>query len=278
MKKLRILLSNDDGYKADGIHTLARIMSRFGDVTVVAPKYHQSATSIAVSLGVKQLAYKDLPEEGPGDWSYLDATPASCVKFGLEYKYEARNPDLVMGGINHGSNASTGANYSATLGVVEEAVINGLKAIGVSICDHQPHPDFSAIEALLPGIVENLLAHWPEDRKGVFYNINFPALPLSQIKGVRFARQGRGHWIREFEPWNEDRLEAIGLTSDFLWQQQRVTLEPGEKAYFMKGDFVSDENDRSEADHLLIEDGWVTIVPCQADPTDYEELQRRRSL
>ena len=252
---MRILLSNDDGYKADGIHILAQLMSRFGEVTVVAPKYHQSATSISVSLGVKQLAYKELPEEGPGRWAYLDATPASCVKFGLQYLYEARNPDLVLGGVNHGSNAATGANYSATLGVVEEAAINGLKAIGVSLCDHAPHPDFSAVEALLPGIVENLLAHWPENHPGLYYNVNFPKRPLDRIKGVRFARQGRGHWIREFEQWDEQRVESLGIGNEFLWQHQLVTPEPGEKLYFMKGDFVSDE----EADATVLHDNALVL-------------------
>lgn len=271
---MRILLSNDDGYKAQGIHVLSRIMAGFGDVTVVAPKYHQSAMSIAVSLGVKQLVYKDLPQEGPGKWCYLDATPASCVKFGLQYKYEARNPDLVVGGVNHGSNASTGANYSATLGVCEEAAINGIKAVGVSIDNHSSLADFTAVEALLPGIMKNLLDNWPADRPGLYYNVNFPDRPLDQIKGIRFARQGAGHWIREFEPWCEERLSELGLTSIFLWQQHRVELEEGETAYFMKGDFVNDDSDPSIADHLLLKDGWVTIVPCSADLTDYKELER----
>ena len=155
MKKLKILICNDDGYKAAGIHVLARVMSKFGDVTVVAPKFHQSATSMAVSLGVKQLAYKDLPEERPGKWTYLDATPASCVKFGLEFKYENRDPDLVVTGINHGTNASMAANYSGTLGAAEEAVINGCKAIGVSLCDFRSDADFSVVEELLPGIIKN---------------------------------------------------------------------------------------------------------------------------
>ena len=109
-ENLKILITNDDGYTANGIRTLARIMDAFGDVTVVAPKYHQSAMSMAVSLGFKKLAYKPLPEMGPGSWSYLDATPASCVKFGLEYMYPSRNPDVVVPCINPGSNAATAAN------------------------------------------------------------------------------------------------------------------------------------------------------------------------
>ena len=273
---MRILLSNDDGYKARGLHVLARIMAQFGEVTVVAPKFHQSAMSTAVSLGVKQLAYKDLPEEGPGRWTYLDASPASCVKFGLEYKFENRNPDLVVSGINHGTNASTAANYSATLGVAEEAAINGRKAIGVSLCDFSPDPDFSAVEALLPGIVRRLLDNWPEDRTGIYYNINFPALPLEQIKGVKVARQGAGHWVKEFEPWDEERLGV--LKDSFLWQHYRVALDDGEKAVFMRGTFVNDDEDTASADHLLLEDGWVTVVPFKADLTDYQEYDRLKDL
>ena len=125
-----------------------------------------------------------MPEEGPGRWTYLDATPASCVKFGLEFKYEQRDPDLVVSGINHGTNASTAANYSATLGAAEEAAINGCKAIGVSLCDFDPDPDFSAVEALLPGIMETLLKNWPKQAKGLYYNINFPGFQFFNRGGL----------------------------------------------------------------------------------------------
>ena len=273
---MKILICNDDGYKARGIHVLASIMAQFGEVTVVAPKFHQSAMSLAVSLGVKQLAYKDLPEEGPGKWTYLDATPASCVKFGLEYKYENRDPDLVVCGINHGTNASTAANYSATLGAAEEAVINGRKAIGVSLCDFRSDADFSAVEALLPGIMKKLIDNWPENHPGLFYNINFPAIPLEQIKGVKVARQGAGHWVKEFEPWDESSLGV--LQDSFLWQHYRVTLEDGEKAVFMRGTFVNDDADAGTADHLLLEQGWVTIAPFNAQMTDNEEFERLQKL
>lgn len=273
---MKILLSNDDGYKAAGLHVLARIMSRFGDVTVVAPKFHQSATSMAVSLGVKQLSYKDLPEEGPGRWTYLDATPASCVKFGLEFKYENRDPDLVVTGINHGTNASTAANYSGTLGAAEEAAINGRKAIGVSLCDFRSDADFSAVEALLPGIMKKLIENWPENRPGLYYNVNFPAMPLDEIKGIRIAHQGAGHWVKEFEPWDESSLGT--LNDSFLWQHYRVNLEDGEKAVFMRGTFVNDDPDADTADHLLLEQGWVTITPFNAQMTDMPEFERLKIL
>jgi 5'-nucleotidase len=227
---------------------------------------------MSVSLGVKQLAYKDLPEEGPGKWTYLDATPASCVKFGLEFKYENRDPDLVVCGINHGTNASTAANYSGTLGAAEEAAINGRKAIGVSLCDFRSDADFSAVESLLPGIMKKLLDNWPGNCPGLYYNINFPAMPLKEIKGVKVARQGAGHWIKEFEPWDEN---SLGVLNDaFLWQHYRVNLEDGEKAVFMRGTFVNDDPDASLADHLLLEQGYITIVPFNAKMTDLAEMER----
>ena len=276
MKKMKILVCNDDGYKAAGIHVLARIMSKFGEVTVVAPKFHQSATSMAVSLGVKQLAYKDLPEERPGRWTYLDATPASCVKFGLEFRYENRDPDLVVTGINHGTNASMAANYSGTLGAAEEAAINGCKAIGVSLCDFRSDADFSAVEAILPGIIKKLLDNWPANKPGLYYNVNFPAIPRKEIKGIRAARQGGGHWIKEFEPWDESNLGV--LNDSFLWQHYRVNLEDGEKAVFMRGTFVNDDNDSATADHLLLEQGWITIVPFNAQMTDTQEFERLQNV
>ncbi|MBO4434455.1 MAG: 5'/3'-nucleotidase SurE [Bacteroidales bacterium] len=273
---MKILISNDDGYQAVGIHTLAAIMQAFGEITVVAPKVHQSAMSMAVSLGHKRLAYKPLPQEGPGSWHYLDATPASCVKFGLEYFYEHRNPDLVVCGINHGTNSSTAANYSATLGATEEGALNGCKAIGVSLCNFSPDADFSVVEKRLPGIIRMLLDNWPEGRYGLFYNINFPDLPDSEVKGVKFTRQGRGHWVKEFQEWDSGRLDHYSPVSFFGSRSDLPPLEEGEKGYMMIGDFVDDETDgvAEGADHSLNEEGWITITPCLLDRTDYAELER----
>ena len=275
--EMRILLSNDDGYSARGLKVLARIMSQFGDLTVVAPKYHQSAMSMAVSLGMKKLVYKPLPEEGPGNWHYLDATPASCVKFGLEYFYENRNPDLVVCGINHGSNAATAANYSATIGATEEGALNGCKAIGVSLCNFSSEADFTAVERRLPVIIRTLLDNWPEGKYGLLYNINFPDLPDEQIKGVKFTRQGKGHWVREFQEWDDERLKAYAPNGFFKYSGG-APLEEGEKAYMMIGDFVDDDPGADDADHVLIEDGWIAVTPNNLDRTDYEDLRRLRSI
>ncbi len=266
---MRILITNDDGYQAKGIKVLADIMGKFGDVTVIAPKKHQSGMSMAVSLGLKQIAYKDL---GNG-WHYVDATPASCVKFGLNTMFLDNFPDVVVSGINHGSNASTASCYSGTLGAAEEAALNGIPAIGVSLDSFHLDADFSSIEKYFGEIFEKLMKNWPS-RHGVFYNVNFPAIPTEQIKGVRSAYQGRGRWIREFREWDKKYYEEFGLTPEVLGQSSTPVLEEGESLYMMVGDFLDDPCNTDKADHRLVSDGYISVVAHNVDNTDYEEVSR----
>ncbi|MDE5891118.1 MAG: 5'/3'-nucleotidase SurE, partial [Bacteroidales bacterium] len=160
---MNILITNDDGYRAKGIRVLSEIMKQFGNVTVIAPKHHQSGMSMAVSLGLKQLAWRELDEEevdraaifrtradipayeGSARWSYLDATPASCVKFGLNTCFLDNFPDVVVSGINHGSNAASASCYSGTLGAALEGALNGIPSIGVSLDTLDPEADFSPV-------------------------------------------------------------------------------------------------------------------------------------
>ena len=258
---MEILLSNDDGYKAKGIDVLSRLMARAGNLTVLVPKHHQSGTSMAVSLGRKMLAHKALPEYGPGRWEYLDATPASCVKFALNYSYPAgKGPDVAVIGINHGSNASAGANYSGTLGAAEEAAVNGVKSIGVSLDSMDRDADFSIVEKYFLQIFEFLMENWPEDSYGLFYNVNFPTCPVSSVKGVKVARQGRGYWAEEFERWEDE----AGTEK----------LEEGEDAYYMAGHFVNADAFPEEADHCNLSDGWITITPSTLFKTHVPEYKR----
>ena len=153
---MRILITNDDGYQAKGIKVLAEIMKQFGEVTVIAPKKHQSGMSMAVSLGFKQIAHKDLGE----GWHYVDATPASCVKFGLNTMFLDNYPDVVVSGINHGSNASTASCYSGTLGAAMEGALNGIPAIGVSLDTLHPDADCSGVAQHFGEIFRTLMQNW----------------------------------------------------------------------------------------------------------------------
>lgn len=241
---MKILLTNDDGYKALGIRALADILSPFGEIRVVAPEEHQSGMSMAVSLSEKNLLYTS----AGGCWGYLNGTPATCVKFAVDKSGMGMIPDIVVSGINHGSNAATAACYSGTLGACEEAALNGVKAIGVSVDAMIPEPDFSGVAEYFPKIFNWLMDNYSE-RHGTYYNVNFPAIPASEIKGVRFGHMGLGFWDLEF----------IG--------------NPDGSCH-MKGTFVENASNDGSSDHRLLAGGYISITPHNLDNTDYAELER----
>ena len=270
---MNILITNDDGYNSKGIKVLAEIMQKFGNVTVIAPKHHQSGMSMAVSIGFKQIAHKDL---GNG-WHYVDATPASCVKFGLNTMFLDNFPDVVVSGINHGSNASTASCYSGTLGAAAEAALNGIPAIGVSLDALHPDADFSGVERYFGEIFTKLMQDYPT-RHGVYYNVNFPDIPADQIKGIKAGNQGLGRWIREFKEWDLSHYLKYGITPEMLGQKSEPVLEEGEELYMMVGDFLDDPRNTPQADHLLVADGYVSVVAHNIDCTDYQELERLKTI
>lgn len=270
---MRILITNDDGYQAKGIKVLAELMKQYGDVTVIAPKKHQSGMSMAVSLGFKQIAHKDL---GYG-WHYVDATPASCVKFGLNTMFEGNYPDVVISGINHGSNAATASCYSGTLGAAAEAALNGIPAIGVSLDTLHPDADFSGITRYFGDIFKKLMANMP-DKHGVYYNVNFPDIPSEEIKGIRTGYQGLGRWIREFREWDIEYYRKYGITPELLGQSSDPVTEEGEDLYMMVGEFEDDSRNSPDADHRIVADGYISIVAHNVDCTDYDECNRLKDI
>lgn len=241
---MKILLTNDDGYRAPGIRALEEILAPFGEITVVAPEEHQSGMSMAVSLSERQLRFTRIDRTR----GHLNGTPATCVKFAVDKSGMGMVPDIVVSGINHGSNAATAACYSGTLGACEEAVLNGVKAIGVSVDAMVPEPDFSGVAKHFPKIFTWLLENF-SPRHGTFYNVNFPAIPAEDIKGVRFSHMGLGFWDLEF-------------------------IENPDGSHHMKGSFVENATNDGTSDHRLLAEGYITITPHNLDNTDYAELER----
>ncbi|MDY6277889.1 MAG: 5'/3'-nucleotidase SurE [Bacteroidales bacterium] len=274
--KLNILVTNDDGYNAKGIKVLARMMSKYGNVTVIGPKYHQSGMGMAVSIGIKKLAYKDLGEHDGCHWAYLDSTPASCVKYGINFCDPL--PDVVISGINHGSNASTAACYSGTLGAVMEAALNGIPGIGVSIDTIHPDADFSNVEKYFPAIFEDLMARSRKAPFGVYYNVNFPN--INEIKGIRTGHMGLGRWVKEFTDWNPDIYRRLGMTME-MFSSQMNKEEPGEKFYMMIGTFIDSDANTPGADHHLVRDGYISVTAhniVTSDPTETAALKSDSNL
>lgn len=274
---MRILVTNDDGYRARGIKTLAEMLRPFGELTVIAPKYHQSGTSMAVTMGLKPIAVKRLPDSDGVRWFYVDGTPASCVKFGTDEIFADRLPDLVVSGINHGANCASAVLYSGTLGAAREAALAGIPAIGVSIDDMSPDADFSCMEKIFPELFGKILDNM-DGKYGEYYNINFPALPESGIRGIRTARQGVIHWEKEFEPYDYDVFQRLGITPLDMGITAFPPVEDGEEIYVMKGTLVNDPRNGDDADHTLLKQGYIVVTAHSIDTCDHAECARLRSI
>ena len=275
---MNILITNDDGFESKGIAVLTKIMKKYGNVAVVAPFSAQSGMSMAVSLGAEKIAFKEIESstfvgedglEHTERWAYLDATPASCVKFAMSTPWLGWKPDVIVSGINHGANTSVASCYSGTLGATAEAAVNHILGIGVSLCDHNPDADFSQIEKYFPGIFEKLV-ELPRHSYMTYYNVNFPSVPADEIKGVRAGYMGRGRWVKEFRSLDEAEAIAASLNGAHAGDPSE---KPAVKMYKLVGNFSSDTDNSADADHLLTDNGYVSIVPHTIDSTDYEQLK-----
>ncbi len=272
---MRIVITNDDGFEALGIHSLVEIMSRYGELTIVAPKYPQSGMSMAVTMGYKPIAVRHLETKEGQDWWYLDGTPASCVKYAIDNVLVNAKPDLVVSGINHGSNAATAAIYSGTLGAAMEGAVNGILSIGVSLDSFDHDADFSAIKVWLPKIIDWIMER--SSRKfGAFYNVNFPDLPAEKIKGVKLSHMGMVHWENEYRDFHSF-LEERGRSARQEDLDYIAAMHPEEKLYVMAGDMTDNEGNCLPADHLCLEQGCITITPHNIDNTDYKEFNHLKN-
>lgn len=184
---MKILISNDDGIEAAGIHALYRAAKKLGTVKVVAPEREQSTSGHSITLH-KPLRLIPMEEK---NFYGVSGKPADCVHIGA---YEFGKPDLVLSGINRGANMGQDVFYSGTVSAAREAVIMGIPAIAVSLAvRNYKKVDFKAAEAVTAKTLKAILQHFPlnEWPQGVLLNLNIPQLPASKIKGVRLVRQGR---------------------------------------------------------------------------------------
>lgn len=262
MKTREILVTNDDGFAAGGINVISELLREYGNVTVVAPKYVQSGKSAALTLDrtleIELLREEPASEKGSLKVYVLDGTPVDCAKLGINIFIEKGTmPDLLISGVNHGSNASAASIYSGTLGAATEGTVYGVPSIGLSIDTHSPKVDFEPLLHYTRILLDKYLEHKPVP--GVFLNVNFPVLPIEKIKGFKMAHQGYGRWVKEFD--------------------HRVN--PRGKHYFwMVGEFEDHEEKvpGSTGDHTLVKEGWISIVPHKVDTTDYEEMERLKQV
>jgi 5'-nucleotidase len=244
-----ILITNDDGVEAEGIRSITESMRSVGDVTVFAPDKPQSGMACAITVN-KPLKYQLLTaEEGLTVYS-CTGTPVDCVKLALNEALE-RKPDLLISGVNHGGNHALSIHYSGTMGAAFEGCVFGVPSFGISLYNYDAGVDFRESCRVGEIIAKTVLTKGLS--KGTYLNVNIPN--VQQVKGIKFARQTAGRWVREYI---------------------RDVNADGETVYWLTGDYEVSGEDYPDNDVKLLEEGYATIVPCKTDVTDYEILRNCR--
>lgn len=252
MSKPLILVTNDDGISAPGLHMLIRYMSGLGEVVVVAPDSPQSGMGHAITLDSTLYSRKvdlsrELGDQAPEAYS-CSGTPADCVKLALQ-ELLPRRPDLCVSGINHGSNASINVIYSGTMSAAIEAGIEGVPAIGFSLCDYAWEADFRPAENAVRQIAHEALRHGMP--AGVVLNVNIPATGEVPLRGIRICRQARANWKERFD---------------------KRTSPSGQDYYWLTGEFeLLDKGE--DTDEWALSQGYVSVVPTQFDLTAHHAIQ-----
>ena len=248
MPKPLILVSNDDGITSRGIYNLVAAMMELGDVIVVAPDGPQSGMGHAITVGDTLRLEENFLFKGVRAYE-CSGTPADCVKIARHFLLKGeRQPDIVVSGINHGSNTSISVLYSGTMSAAIEGAIEGTPAIGFSLCDFSHKADFSHTQDIVKRITSQVLAKGLP--KGVALNVNIPAKKDEPIKGIRVCRQANAKWVEEFD-------------------QRR---DPNGRRYFwMAGTFVNFDKGEDN-DEWAIENNYVSVVPCQFDLTAHQTI------
>lgn len=249
MKKPLILVCNDDGIESKGIFTLVEIMRELGDVIVVAPDSPQSGMGHAITIGntlrlTKTEVHKDVI-------SYkCSGTPADCVKLAKHHVLKDNKPDLVVSGINHGSNTSISVLYSGTMSAAIEAAIEGMPAIGFSLCDYSSQANFEHTREYVLKISQQVLKNGLP--KGVALNVNFPPKRNEPLKGIKVCRQARAKWEEEFDE----------------------RYDPNGRRYFwLAGNFVNFDKGEDN-DEWAIANNYVAVVPVQFDMTAHHAISQ----
>lgn len=245
-RKPLILVTNDDGYQAKGIASLIEAVRELGEVIVFAPHTHRSGMSSAITTADPLRAWVHRKEEGLTVYA-CTGTPSDCVKLALN-EFVDRKPDLLVSGINHGSNAGISVIYSGTVGAAIEGCVFDVPSIGFSLCDFTPDADFS----VAAGVVRKLSAKVLEEGlpKGICLNVNVPA---GEIQGVKVTTQTQGKWVNEYHRSKD------GAGRDVFW---------------MTGNFENWEEDNENNDEWALANGYAAVVPVKIDMTAYDFIHQ----
>ncbi|MFO7935129.1 MAG: 5'/3'-nucleotidase SurE [Bacteroidales bacterium] len=248
-----ILVTNDDGYDAKGFRELIKVAGEFGDVAAISAQIPMSGMSHAITIKVPLRVR--LMEDKEGLKKYLTTgTPVDGVKLAF-HSLLGRRPDLLLSGINHGSNSSASILYSGTMAAAMEGAVNHIPSIGFSLIDFDPDADFTASSGVARKLIGMVLEKGLPD--GICLNVNIPSIPDREIRGIKFCSQANGYWKEEF---------------------QRRTDPNGQDYYWLTGYFQNREpkGGGTGTDEWALANKYVAVVPINTDMTAYPVLKKMK--
>ena len=247
---MKILISNDDGISSPGLNALAIELKKLGDVTIVAPVTEQSAVGHAITMKYP-LRITEFYKNGDFFGYAVDGTPADCIKIGIR-NIMHEPPDIVVSGINLGSNTAINIIYSGTVSAAREAAIMDVPSIAVSVTSHEAK-DFSFAAKFSSRLAQMVAKN--KMPAGTLLNVNIPDLPEDQISGVLLTQQGKSKW-------------------DDVYEERKDPY--GQKYYWLTGNLVQHDT-TLETDQFAIRKNYVSVTPIHFDLTDYKTYDTMKS-
>ncbi len=247
---MKILLTNDDGIDAPGIQAAKKRLNEKHDVYLIAPRDEMSASGHSITVRDPLRVERRGKNESCNEWA-VEGTPADCVKLGID-QLLAFKPDLVVSGINNGANLGNDIFYSGTVAAAMEGMIMGVPSLAVSLNSFNTD-DYSYASEFTLQFCQQL---WEEKLLQELWllNVNIPAIPPEEIKGVSYTRMGRTDY------------------SDIFHQRR----DPRDRTYYWLAGNLVDRGRKEDTDISLVKKGYITITPLQIDLTDYRLMERMK--
>ncbi len=255
---MKILITNDDGIHAPGLHCLAETLAACHDVYVVAPDTEKSASSASITLRYP-LKVKEFTPASPTavkKFFQVNGMPADCAKIALGVILAEDKPDILISGINHGENMGVDIRYSGTVAAAFEGLFFELPSIAVSTATFYSNPKYPTAAKFIFDNIEKLYARCREFDNRCVLNVNVPSVESSEIKGSRITRVNNFRY--------RDEYKAISDPSSLVH-------------YWLSGCKEKIENDEN-TDLIAVQNGFVSITPLQFDMTDFRALEKFKVL
>ncbi len=246
-----IFITNDDSYLSKGFRHIVELAKEFGRVVAIAPDRVQSGMSQAITINQPLFMRQVEASDGVEIYAF-SGTPVDCAKIAFDHFFANRKVDLVLSGINHGSNAAVNVMYSGTMGAAIEGSFYGVPSIGLSLDDHDADADFEGAVMYGRKIIAQVLEAADRLPRPLCLNVNVPRCAVSEIQGIRLCRQTRGFWREDFFRREDPH---------------------GREYFWLTGAFQNSEPNAEDTDEWALAHRYVAVVPVQVDMTDYGMLR-----